>query len=91
MGHDGISSIVSSGRRNSIANYPGAILRIIALDTRSFAIVSTHIDLIGGTTLITGKVNLTDLSVGERADVRLRSSTQLTVQHTRIHGLVHVE
>lgn len=64
MGNDGISSIVSSGRHNCIINHPGAILRIIALDTQSSAMVHTHIDLLGGTTLIIGKVNLTDLSVG---------------------------
>lgn len=72
MGNDGISSIISSGRHNSIINYPGATLRIIALDTRSFAIVNTHFDLIGGTTLIIGNVHLTDLSVSERATLRLR-------------------
>lgn len=91
MGSESISSYLSMGRDNSIINYPGAILRIIALDERSFALLTGRFLFHGGVVFFSGKFNITDCTSVYVSNVILKSGTTLTVQNTRFIGAAHLE
>lgn len=91
MGMDSISSVLSAGRRNVITNYPGGILRVIALDERSFALLTGRFSFLGGSVLLSGKINLTDASNGADSVMMLKAGSHLTVHNAHIGGNVIIE
>ncbi|KPA83423.1 protein kinase-like protein [Leptomonas pyrrhocoris] len=91
MGMDSISSVLSAGRRNTITNYPGGILRIIALDERSYALLTGRLNFLGGSVLLSGKINLTDASNLVDSVMVLKAGSHATVHNTHISGNVVVE
>ncbi|KPI87032.1 protein kinase-like protein [Leptomonas seymouri] len=91
MGMDSISSVLSAGRRNTITSYPGGILRIMALDERSYALLTGRFNFLGGSVLLSGKVNLTDASNLADSVMILKASSHLTVHNTHIGGSIIVE
>jgi serine/threonine protein kinase len=91
MGMDSISSVLSAGRRNTITNYPGGILRIIALDERSYALLTGRFNFMGGSVLLSGKIHLTDASNLADSVMMLKTGSHLTVYNTRFGGNIIVE
>ncbi|KAG5498807.1 hypothetical protein JKF63_03096 [Porcisia hertigi] len=91
MGMDSISSVTSAGQRNAITNYPGGVIRIIALDERSYALLTGRFIFKGGSVLISGKVNLTDTSSFGNTTVTLKSGTLLTAHNVHFASAVVVE
>ncbi|KAG5472527.1 hypothetical protein LSCM1_03928 [Leishmania martiniquensis] len=91
MGAESISSILSAGQRNTITNYPGGVMRIIALDERSYALLTGRFIFQGGSVLLSGKVNLTDASSFAESTVTLKSGTLLTAQNVQLGGIVAIE
>lgn len=91
MGMDSISSVLSAGRRNAITNYPGGVLRIIALDERSHALLTGRFIFQGGAVLLSGKINITDASSTTEASLTLKSGTLLTAHNVHLGGNVQVE
>ncbi|KAG5496766.1 hypothetical protein JIQ42_03599 [Leishmania sp. Namibia] len=91
MGVESISSVLSAGRRNAITNYPGGVMRIIALDERSYALLTARFIFQGGSVLLSGKVNLTDTSSFAESTVTLKSGTLLATQNVNLGGTVVIE
>ncbi|CAJ1032121.1 putative Protein tyrosine kinase/Protein kinase domain containing protein [Leishmania shawi] len=91
MGADSISSVRSSGRHNAITNYPGSVIRIIALDERTYALLTGRFVFQGGSVVLLGKVNLTDASSFAESTVTLKSGTFLTAYNVHLGGTVVVE
>lgn len=91
MGVDSISSVLSAGRRNTITNYPGGILRIIALDERSYALLTGRLNFLGGSVLLSGKINLTDASNMADSVMMLKAGSHLTVHNAHLSGNIIVE
>ncbi|TPP43229.1 Protein kinase domain family protein [Leishmania donovani] len=91
MGVDSISSVLSAGRRNAITNYPGGVIRIMALDERSYALLTGRFIFQGGSVLLLGKINLTDASSFADSTVTLKSGTLLTTHKMHLGGAVVVE
>ncbi|KAK7195471.1 protein kinase-like protein [Novymonas esmeraldas] len=91
MGVDSISSVLSVGRRNTITNYHGGVLRIIALDERSHALLTGRFIFHGGSVLLSGKINVTDMTSTAETTVTLKSGTLLAAHNVHMAGTVVVE
>ncbi|GET90917.1 protein kinase-like protein [Leishmania tarentolae] len=91
MGVDSISSVLSAAPHNAITNYPGGVIRIMALDERSYALLTCRFIFLGGSVLLSGKINLTDVSSFANSSMTLKSGTLLMAHKMHLGGTVVVE
>ncbi|ORC90754.1 protein kinase-like protein [Trypanosoma theileri] len=87
LGGEGVGSIHSRNRNNVIVNQ-GGIIRIVVLDKLQTLLCQTRIQNKEGTLIISGKVNITELSTGEKGRLVLRSNALVRASDARFKGSV---
>lgn len=91
MSSEGISSITSITERNIIYNYPGSILRIIALQEDAVALLMARIVAIGGSVILSGKLSLFTMSTQADAMIVVKKNSVASLSQGKIQGMLEVE
>ncbi|KAH9580055.1 Protein kinase domain [Trypanosoma melophagium] len=87
LGGEGVSSIRSRSRNNVIVNQ-GGIIRIIVLDKLQTLLCQTRIVNKEGTLILSGKVNITELSSGEKSRLVFRDKAIVRILDARLKGSI---
>ncbi|KEG14442.1 protein kinase-like protein [Trypanosoma grayi] len=85
MGNEGVSSIRSCSRNNVIINR-GGVIRIATIDKQHSMLCQTRIINTEGTLILSGKLNFTDLTNGEKAQLIVPKGASVAVSDARFRG-----
>lgn len=91
MASEGISSVTSMAEGNIIYNYPGSILRIIALQEDAVALLMARIVVVGGSVILSGKLSFFTVSTEDDAVIVVKKNSVVSLYQGTFKGSMELE